>query len=442
LRGDGFDAAQEDDVAGDSDEQVDCGYAEGPGIGPGEGDDVAGDDGRGDAGELIGEVDDAADGSDAATGRDHGWDRPAYGCGGREPTDGDADPDEGAGCGVGIGRAEDAQAEGEAADEEGFADATGIVSALDHEVGKPAAREVGEAGEEPGEAGIEERVQQIDVQRAGEVAGQPREQEVEDVVVRSEADGEAEYLGLAEEVAERCRPGLGRIRLCIVSDVGSLGCGEVRIFVGIAVDAPEQDEVGEADEAGGGKAPAPADVDEDDSDEGQADSRGKLGGGVVEGGGEASFPGGEPVADGFGVCGEGGRLAYSEEEARGEETAEAGGDGGGEGGDAPDEGADASDAANAEAVQENADGKLAEGVGPVVGAGEVSEGDVGDAEGGDEGVVRDGEVDAVEVVDEDAEGEQPRDPPATFGQTEWVGGDHAPRRVYLEFCVEQFPTGA
>ncbi len=113
------------------------------------------------------------------------------------------------------------------------------------------------------------------------------------------------------------------------------------------------------------------------------------------------------------VGGEGGRFADAEQEARAEEAADAGRDGGGEGGDAPEESADAADAADTEAVEQVTGGKLAEGVGPVVGAGEESEGELGDAEAGEDGVVGDGEVDAVEVVDEDAEGEQGGDVPAS-----------------------------
>ncbi len=210
---------------------------------------------------------------------------------------------------------------------------------------------------------------------------------------------------------------------CGFGDVGALGVGELGVVGGVAVDAPEEEEVGEADEAGGGEAPAPADLEQKDADEGHADGGGELGGGVEDGRGEAALLRGEPVADGLGVGGEGWGLADAEEKARGEEASEAGGDGGAEGGDAPEEGADAADATDAEAVQHHADGELAEGVGPVVGAGEVAEGDVGEAEGGVEGGVGDGEVDAVEVVDEDAEAEQPGDAPATLGGPEWVDGD-------------------
>jgi hypothetical protein len=198
-------------------------------------------------------------------------------------------------------------------------------------------------------------------------------------------------------------------------DVVALEVGEGGVVLGVAVDPIEDDEVEEADDAGGGEAPAPAYFDEEDADEGDADGGGEFGGGVEDGGGEAALGGGEPEADGFGVGGEGGGFADAEEETGGEEAAEIGSGGGGEGGDAPDEGADAADFFDAEFVEQDTDGKLAEGVGPVVGAGEIAEDDVGDAEGGVEGGVGDGEVDAVEVVDEDAEAEEEGDAPSPAG---------------------------
>ena len=84
----------------------------------------------------------------------------------------------------------------------------------------------------------------------------------------------------------------------------------------------------------------------------------------------------------------------AEQEAGGEEAAEAGGERGGEGGEAPEEDAAAADATDAEAIDPDADGQLEEGVGPVVGAREIAEGDEGDAELGVEGGLGDGEVDS------------------------------------------------
>ena len=206
--------------------------------------------------------------------------------------------------------------------------------------------------------------------------------------------------------------GRGAARVC---DVGAFGVGEEWIVAGVAVDLGEEQEVEQADDAGGGEAPAPADFEEEDADEGHADGRGELGCGVEDGGGEAALAGGEPEADGLGVRGEGGRFADAEQEACGERACRRWCNGGGEGGDAPDGGADAADAAYAEAIEQDADGKLADGVGPVVGAGEIAEGDVGDAEGGVERGVGDGEVDAVEVVDQHAGAEEPGNaPPALW----------------------------
>jgi hypothetical protein len=69
---------------------------------------------------------------------------------------------------------------------------------------------------------------------------------------------------------------------------------------------------------------------------------------------------------------------------------------------------------DSEAVEQDAHGELAEHVGPLKGAEEVAEGDEGDAELGVEGVVGNGDIDPVYVVDEDSDGEEESDVPA-FG---------------------------
>ncbi len=99
--------------------------------------------------------------------------------------------------------AEDAEAHGGAADENDGADAVGVPAAADEMIDQPAADgEIGCGGDEPGHAGVEERRGQVDVERAGEIDGQPGEQQIEDVVVRAEADGEADDLGLSQQIAE------------------------------------------------------------------------------------------------------------------------------------------------------------------------------------------------------------------------------------------------
>ncbi len=117
----------------------------------------------------------------------------------------------------------------------------------------------------------------------------------------------------------------------------------------------------------------------------------------------------------FALPGKGGRFAYAQQQTCGEEAAKVGSNGGGEGGDTPHETADASYAAYAEFVQHHAHRKLAQGIGPVIGGGEIAEGDIGDGEGGDEGSMGDREVDAVEVVDQHSNGQQKGDAPAAPG---------------------------
>ncbi len=180
----------------------------------------------------------------------------------------------------------------------------------------------------------------------------------------------------------------------------------------VAVDAAEEREIQQADDACGGEAEPPADMKKQQADERHADGGRELCGGVKEAGRESALLRREPEADGFCVGGEGGRFADAEQKARAEEGGNAAAECGGKGGGAPDERADAADAAHSEPVEEHAPRELRGRVGPVVGAEQKAEGDVGDAEVGAQGVMGDGEVDAVEVVDEDADAEQRGDGPA------------------------------
>ena len=120
----------------------------------------------------------------------------------------------------------------------------------------------------------------------------------------------------------------------------------------------------------------------------------------------------KPAADGLGTGGKNGRLADTEQQTRAEEPADAGRDGGGEGSDAPEDGADAANAPDAKPVEDDTDGELAKGVGPVIRGGEHAEGGEGDAEGGVQRVLRNGKVDPVQIVDQNAEPEQPSNAPA------------------------------
>ena len=198
----------------------------------------------------------------------------------------------------------------------------------------------------------------------------------------------------------------------MIFDIQALDFGQLGILGRIAIDAPEEEEVGEADGASEGKAPAPSGMDENDADDGDPDGRGEFGSGVVERGGEAALALGKPEADGLGVGGKGRRFANPEQEPRTKECAEIGRGSRGKGGGAPDQRADAPYATNTELIEHDADGQLAKGVGPVVGTGKIAEDNIGDAEGGDEGIVRDGEIDAVKEVDQDADAEEPGDAPA------------------------------
>lgn len=209
-------------------------------------------------------------------------------------------------------------------------------------------------------------------------------------------------------------------RLCATaSDEIAFRGAEFQVFAGIAVEGVEEDKVKKADDASNGKAPAPSDVQEHDADERNADARSEFCGRVEHGGGEAAFLGRKPVAGGFGVGGKGGSFADPEEESRGEEAAYASSGGCREGGNAPDKSADAANKADAKTIKDQAGRELEGGIGPIVGAGEIAEHDGGHAEGFGEGLLGNGEVDAIEIVNQDAEAKEEGDAP-TPARDGWI----------------------
>ena len=417
--GDGLHIAEEEDVTGDADEQEDASHCEGPEEGLGGVDDVASDDGGSDSGELVAEIEDAADSADAFARSDERRNGPADRRGGGEPTDANRDPEQRSCGGVRVTCTKNPEAKRGAANENDLTDANRVFAALDEGVDEPPAdAEIENGSDEPGDAGVERGMQQVDVVGGGEIAGQPGQQEIEAVVVSGEPEAKSPNAALAKEVGE------GRALLCTEAifglraafkDVRALGGGETVVFAGVAVNGVEEGQEEDADEAGAGEIPAPAEMNKHKTEDGNANRGRKFCGGVKRRCGQAAFLARKPVAGSFGVGGECRSFADAEEEARREETAEAGGDCGGEGGDAPNGGAENADATNAEAVEEQAAGELEDGVGPVVGAGEIAEHNGGNAEGVLEGIAGDGEVDAVKIVDEDAEAEEESDSPAAAG---------------------------
>src|ERR1019366_8232271 len=121
-----------------------------------------------------------------------------------------------------------------------------------------------------------------------------------------------------------------------IFDIQALDFGQLGILIGIAIDTPEEKEIGETDGAGEGEAPAPSGVDKNDADDGDSDGRGKFGSGVVERGGEAALSLGEPESDGLGVGRKGWRFTDAEQEPRAEECAQIGRGGRSKGSGAPD----------------------------------------------------------------------------------------------------------
>src|SRR5208282_3394052 len=110
--------------------------------------DVTSDNGRGDRGELIAEIEDSADGADAFFRSNQRRNRPPYRRCSRQSADGNADPDEGAGSGLGAGSSEDAEAQSGSSDKDGLTNADGVPPALDQRIHEPSSdNQVGERRE-------------------------------------------------------------------------------------------------------------------------------------------------------------------------------------------------------------------------------------------------------------------------------------------------------
>ena len=105
-------------------------------------------------------------------------------------------------------------------------------------------------------------------------------------------------------------------------------------------------------------------------------------------------------------------FTYAECESGRKQPAQARRDCRAERSEAPYKGAYSSNAPDAEFIEQHANRKLAQHVCPVVGAGKIAKGNIRDSERRIERFMRDGKIDSIEVIDQDAETEQPCDSPA------------------------------
>src|SRR5207244_13219389 len=126
-------------------------------------------------------------------------------------------------------------------------------------------------------------------------------------------------------------------------------------------------------------------------------------------GGEAALRTGKPVTNGSAAARESRGFAESQQKSCNEEATDAGGDGPAKGSHTPEKGADAADEPHAKAIQQKPGGQLARGIGPAISARQVAEQDRRDSERGPQRILRHGQVNGVEIIDQDAEAKQPGD---------------------------------
>src|SRR5579864_6575755 len=88
------------------------------------------------------------------------------------------------------------------------------------------------------------------------------------------------------------------------------------VFTRIAVDPIKQEKVEQADKPRGGKTPTPAKVEKQHAQKWDPPSRRKLGGGIGNGCGQASFSFRKPVANRLGVSWKGRGLTHAQKKTR------------------------------------------------------------------------------------------------------------------------------
>ena len=132
------------------------------------------------------------------------------------------------------------------------------------------------------------------------------------------------------------------------------------------------------------------------------DSGRKFSGGIRDGGGQAPFARRKPVANRFSVPGKGGRLANAQKKAGRNKADQPGSGCRRKARDAPQKCADSPDGAQPKAVEQHARGHLHDRVGPVVRAGKIAEADQRDAKGFMKRLLRDRDVNPIEVVHDHA----------------------------------------
>src|SRR6266568_2271368 len=120
----------------------------------------------------------------------------------------------------------------------------------------------------------------------------------------------------------------------------------------------------------------------------------------------------KPVSYGFGVGWKSRRLTDAEQKPGSEEPSHTARDGRRKRSDAPQQGTDATDTPHAKLIEQNSRGKLADCIRPVIGAEQEPECDIRDTKFTNQRIMRNGEVDAIEIVDQHSQPKQECNGPA------------------------------
>ena len=180
----------------------------------------------------------------------------------------------------------------------------------------------------------------------------------------------------------------------------------------LTVRGRKDQQVGKRQRRGKSKRHAPAHAQQQQPQQGHANGVGQLGCAIEQRRRQRTLACREPRAHGLCACRKGGRLADAQQQPRGKEQQDARSKCRGHRRQPPDEDGHQRHLAHAEQVQHHAGRQLARGIRPRIGCRQLPEDRGCDAKRLYQRVVRNGQVHAVEIVDQHAQAQQQADRPA------------------------------
>ena len=353
----------------------------------------AGDGGSDDASEIADEVLEAGPAASGGGARQSLRDGPEVGGGNAEEKYADKEGDGAVKRMICAGKGDEEPAETETTADEGFADQSERASGGNPTIGEPTRDKRCEGAKEISRASEFGHLVERESTFANKVVRQPGDEEIADVVIGEEAETGAPGGAQAQKFIEGGGSGGDRGRSGLVR-----GAPRHEEEPG---HKPEEAGCTEDEEEG-----TPADMSDEKSAEEETEGGAEEESGAEDRVGEAALAVGEVEREDLAIGRVSNGFADAEDEAKGEQEFERVGEAGEGGSDGPEREAGGEDEVDVEPIDEPAGEKLGAGVGPEEGGEEEAEAGGGEAELVLEKGSRDGEITAVDIVDEDRESEK------------------------------------